>query len=311
MIDQAIIIHDKTRLEQLIERFHSRAQARFFIERSGGNYSQYEEEHQVFYRSLEKITRSLGTHLRQKRILRQYLPSFIFSSNQVILIAGQDGLVANAAKYVGAQPIIGINPDPQRYDGILLPYTPDNFHTGLQQVLDGGFYTDHVTMAEVTLKDGQRLLAFNDIFIGPSTHRSARYEIRYRGQSETQSSSGIIISTGAGSTGWLSSVYNMTRSVSQTLSGAEVLSSPTLPWDTEELIFVVREPFLSRHSSISITTGKIACGETLQIESRMPAQGVIFSDGIESDFLHFDAGAVASIGIADQRACIVKSQKPS
>ncbi|MEZ4775523.1 MAG: sugar kinase [Bacteroidia bacterium] len=307
MIDQAIVIHDKTRLEQLIERFNSKAQAKFYIERSGGNFYTYEEEHQAFYQSLDQVIRTLGNRLRYKRILREYLPSFIFASNQVILILGQDGLVANAAKYVDTQPIIGINPDPLRYDGVLLPFTPGNFLTGLTQVLDNDFSASYVTMAEARLKDGQSLLAFNDLFIGPATHRSARYELRFRGQTEIQSSSGIIVSTGAGSTGWLSSVFNMAQSVSHMISGSQPIQSPALPWNTRELIFVVREPFLSRHSAISLTAGKIASGEMLEIESRMPHQGVIFSDGIESDFLRFDSGAITQIGISDRQACLVKT----
>lgn len=309
MIDQAIVIHDKTRLEQLIERFNSKAQAKFYIERAGGNFHTYEEEHQTFYQSLDQVTRILGNRLRHKRILRQYLPSFIFSSNQVILILGQDGLVANAAKYVNGQPIIGINPDPGRYDGVLLPFKVANFLSGLTQVLDNDFSEGNVTMAEVKLQDGQSLLAFNDLFIGPASHRSARYELRFRGQTEIQSSSGIIVSTGAGSTGWLSSVYNMAQSVSHMFAGSLPLPSPALPWNTQELIFVVREPFLSRHSAISLTAGKISTGEMLEIESRMPHDGVIFSDGIESDFLRFDSGTIAGIGISDRQACLVQSSR--
>jgi hypothetical protein len=32
----------------------------------------------------------------------------------------------------------------------------------------------------------------------------------------------------------------------------------------------------------------------------MPENGVIFSDGIEADFLEFSSGMVASIGVADR-----------
>ena len=50
------------------------------------------------------------------------------------------------------------------------------------------------------LNDGQRLLAFNDFLIGHRTHVSARYRLTWHGRTETQSSSGILVSTGAGST---------------------------------------------------------------------------------------------------------------
>jgi len=61
-------------------------------------------------------------------------------------------------------------------------------------------------MAQVLLNNGQRLLAVNDLFVGARTHVSARYRLRYKGLDEDQSSSGLIISTGAGSTGWYRSI---------------------------------------------------------------------------------------------------------
>jgi len=55
-------------------------------------------------------------------------------------------------------------------------------------------------MARARLNDGQELLALNDLFIGRRTHVSARYALRVGDYVEDQSSSGIIVSTGAGST---------------------------------------------------------------------------------------------------------------
>ena len=136
MIDQAILIRDKTRLEQLIERFNSKAQAQFYIERSGGNFQQYEAEHQQFYQSLESVIKQLSGKMRFKVLMRSFLPSFIFARNQVVIVLGQDGLVANTAKYVDHIPIIGVNPDPKRYDGILLPFHYQNWLPALEKVVD-------------------------------------------------------------------------------------------------------------------------------------------------------------------------------
>ncbi len=122
---------------------------------------------------------------------------------------GQDGLVANTAKYAGAQPIVAVNPEPIRFDGILLPFLPDQARTAVGQVLDAKAAVREVTLADATLNDGQRLLAFNDLFLGARSHVSALYRIVCGKRSETQSSSGVLVSTGAGSTGWISSVFNM------------------------------------------------------------------------------------------------------
>jgi hypothetical protein len=67
----------------------------------------------------------------------------------------------------------------------------------------------------------------------------------------------------------------------------------------------VREPFLSRHSQAAIVAGLLQSGEELLLESLMPSGGVIFSDGMEADFLQFNSGAIAHIRAAEQRARLV------
>jgi hypothetical protein len=78
-------------------------------------------------------------------------------------------------------------------------------------------------------------------------------------------------------------------------------------WDDNKLVFVVREPFHSKYSDISITAGFITKEIRLRIESLMPSQGLIFSDGIEADFLNFNSGSVVEIGIAEQKALIINN----
>jgi hypothetical protein len=70
-------------------------------------------------------------------------------------------------------------------------------------------------------------------------------------------------------------------------------------------VYVVREPFASKQSRITHVAGVIAAGESLVLESRMPTGGVIFSDGVETDALAFDSGAIARIGAAEQRTRLV------
>ena len=175
-----------------------------------------------------------------------------------------------------------------------------------------------VTLAEVLLGDGQKLLAFNDLFVGARTHVSARYRLRWCKKEEAQSSSGVLISTGAGSTGWLSSVFQMARGVARFALGARSgweaeeggtkappgLPSP-LPWDTRSLVFVVREPFVSCHSTAEVVAGLVDQERELRLESLMPSGGVIFGDGMEDDYLAFDSGSMATIRPAPQQARLV------
>ena len=304
-LENAIIIRDKTRLEQLIERFNSKEQARFYIERSGGDFNSYEEEHEIFYKALREVEKTIKDHLKFKLLYRSFLSTYIFSESDLLIILGQDGLLANTAKYVQGFPMIGINPDPDRYDGVLLNFSSKDFRNNLKRILQGNFETKQVTMAKASLNDGQELLAFNDFYIGANSHVSSRYSIEFNGQKENQSSSGIIISTGAGSTGWLSSIFNMAGNVNRFINKDANRNNFTLGWNENKLVFMVREPFLSRSSKIDLGCGIININNSLQIESHMSAGGVIFSDGIESDFLKFNAGAVVSITIAENKANII------
>lgn len=313
MYEKVVIVTRKTRLDELIERFNTRAQAKFYVEHAGGNYEDYEKEHAAYGTALDIVKKQLRFDLKTQIIDRSLVPTFLFSEKDLIVAVGQDGLVANTAKYTGDQPIIGVNPDPTQFDGILTPTSPNKTGDSVDRLLKGTATIQNVTLAEAVLNDRQRLLAFNDLFIGARTHVSARYSIEYKKKVELQSSSGILVSTGAGSTGWLSSVFNMVAGVNEMfLNGSAQSSFPNksndrLEWDWDEnkIAFVVREPFVSRHSSAATVFGLIEGGEEIVIESRMPAGGVIFSDGVESDFLAFNSGAIAHIRASKQKSHIV------
>lgn len=303
-IEYAIIVKNKTRLEMLTERFNTKAQARFYIERSGGVFEDYQVEHEKFKDSLALMQRQLSRVIKNKIVERNFLPSFIFSKNQVVIVIGQDGLVANTAKYVNEVPIIAVNPDSERYDGYLLPFKPTNFIGAVEKVIANKFNSKTVVLAEAVLNDGQRLLAFNDLFIGAASHVSARYKISYNQKTEEHSSSGIIISTKSGSTGWLSSIFNMTFGMDQFMEndGAEKKMANL---KDDQLMFTVREPFLSKKTQTDIIAGIVTDQSKLVLESYMPNNGVIFSDGIESDFLSFNSGAIATIGVAKEKVKLV------
>lgn len=306
-IEYAIIVKNKTRLESLIERFNTKAQAKFYIERSGGNFEDYEIENFNFQQSLSSVQRQLSKVIKNKIIDRSFLPSFLFNEKQVVIVIGQDGLVANTAKYVNEIPIVAVNPDIDRYDGFLLPFDPDNFIHGVEQVMLGNYYSHIATLAEAKLNDGQRILAFNDLFIGASTHISARYKISYSKKTEEQSSSGIIVSTQSGSTGWLSSVFNMTFGMHNYIEKNNA-KKKIVELKDDQLMFVVREPFQSRKTQTSVSAGILSGHTKLVLESFMPTSGVIFSDGIEADFLNFNSGSIATIGTAKEKAKLVTLQ---
>jgi NAD kinase len=328
-VDQKIIlVTRKTRLAEVLERFHTRSQAKFYLMRAReiedlrkepsprrqrgsrtlelprreGDFSEYQAEDDVYRRSLETLERELDFGLKVQRVDRSFLPTLVFGPEDIVVTVGQDGLVANTAKYALGHPIVAVNPDPERIDGVLLPFTTGEAAGAVRAILDRRARYREVTLARAELADSQVLLAFNDLFIGNRTHVSARYRIELGLRSEPQSSSGVLVSTGAGSTGWLSSVFNMAEGMSQAFEGGIAGQRIRLEWQDPRLAFVVREPFVSRQSRAEVVAGLIEPGRELVVESFMPSNGVIFSDGVEADFLEFNTGAIARIHAAKERA---------
>src|SRR5437588_256538 len=122
------------------------------------DFDEYEREDAAYHRALETIQRDLDFGLPIKVLDRSFVPNFDFWSCAVVVVVGQDGLVANTAKYVGDLPIVAINPDPQRIDGILLPFEAPQARAVVAEVLEGRFKQRRVTLAQVNLNDGQKML---------------------------------------------------------------------------------------------------------------------------------------------------------
>jgi len=297
-----ILVVRRTRLDELIARYNTMDQARFYIERLGSDFSDYMREDAEYKKSAtraEALLRSLG---RVQVLQREYLSNFIFGDADTVVCLGQDGLVANTLKYLDRQVVLGVNPDPGRWDGALLPFAVDDLEKIVPEVFKGGRDIATVTMAKATLGDGQSLYAVNDLFIGASSHVSARYAVSVGGKSEKQSSSGVIVSTGLGSTGWLKSVIAGAAGVASAVANIKV-DTATLgqtAWDAEYLTYCVREPFPSNTTGVSIVHGRITKDQPMMVESHMAGIGVIFSDGIERDFLEFNSGMKATITVADK-----------
>jgi NAD kinase len=305
--NKIVLIVRHTRLDELIARFNTEAQARFYIEHLGADFSEYQAEDRTYKGAVRETEEILAHHGRLQVVGRSFVPSFLFGPADTVVVLGQDGLVANVLKYLDGQPLIGVNPDAQRWEGVLLPFTVTDLDRLLPEVFAARRAIREVTMAQARLNTGETLCAVNDLFLGPQSHTSARYTLRIGDRSEPQSSSGIIVSTGLGSTGWLRSVLAGATGIASALAGRPIEGADQRPfaWDSDDLYFSVREPWPSKTSAANITFGKITAAAPLVVESQMPEHGVIFSDGIESDFLRFNAGTLATIAIAGKKGRLV------
>lgn len=303
-LNKVVLVKRRTRYEELKKRYNTVEQARFYIEHLGADFSDYEREDAAYNFALETVRALVRPLARLQEIDREYLPNMIFGADDIVIALGQDGLVANVMKYLSGQPLIGVNPDSARFDGVLLPFEAGDLERLLPKVIKGSFSVKNVAMGKAESKDGQILYAVNDFFVGVGNHTSARYLIKYGKHVENQSSSGIIISTGFGMTGWHKSVMAEFRGLARAFNLSPI-REPSYEWDRRELTFQVREPYPSRFTQAELVYGKVTDGESLVLTSSMSENGVVFSDGIFEDAIEFNAGMEIRISVAEQTGKLV------
>jgi NAD kinase len=292
---RAVLVHRRTELDELLWRHGTLGQAAFFLKSRGRAVEEVEERHAAVTAAIAAVSAAIPADWRRGTVERADLPRFGFDPEDIVIAVGQDGLVANLAKYLDGQLVVGINPEPDRNPGVLVPHPPSSAArllraTGrpaeLASVTELTPVTE-LTMVQADTDDGQRLTALNELYIGQPTHQTARYALALPdGAAEDQASSGLIVSTGTGATGWCRSAWLERR------------SSLTLPSPAERrLAWFVREAWPSPATGTTRTEGELAAGQalTLSVESD---RLVIFGDGIEADAIELSWGQSARIALS-------------
>jgi NAD kinase len=292
---RVVVVTRATDYDALLARHGTREAARFFLETRGQSIDDAEARHRRFEASLNTVLQGIPVQWRRNRVDRGDLSRFVFEPGDAIVAVGQDGLVANAAKYLDGQLVIGVNPDPERFDGVLVLHRAERAAKLLRGVAEGRVEVEERTMVEALLDDGQRLLALNEVFVGHRTHQSARYRLRHAAREERHSSSGMLVATGTGATGWA-------RSIQLTRHSDLALPAPAEP----RLAFLVREAFPSVATGTSLVDGILGERDVLEVTSEMNEGGTVFGDGIESDRIDFGWGLRARLRVARERLRLVR-----
>jgi NAD kinase len=304
-IDKIVVVMQPTQLDELVQRFATREQARFYIEHMGGQFAAYEDAHAAYQDARETLRAALPKGVRVQWIDRSFLPTFLFGPEDLVVTLGRDGLVVNTAKYLAGQPVLALNPDPARIDGVLLPFTVAEAPAAFAAIKSDACGRRSLVMAKAELNDGQSLHAVNDLFVGAKSHVSARYRLKFNDVEEDQSSSGIIISTGTGSTGWYRSILTGAAAIVEMHAPGRgalaVRDQYAFDGELEHLVFTIREPFISKTSGADLAFGLITPEDPLEVISHMPRNGVLFGDGVEEDFLQFNSGTTARISPSEKR----------
>ncbi|MFD6700090.1 MULTISPECIES: hypothetical protein [unclassified Microbacterium] len=282
---RAVVVHRASEWTELLARHGTRGQVEFFLQQRGQSPADVAAHHDQLEAALATVAAGIPTEWRRADVERAGLPRFAFEPEDVLLVVGQDGLVANVAKYLDAQPVIGVDPSPGRNAGVLVPHPPAAAAALLRQVHDGRAGVCERAMVEVHSDDGQSLVALNEIMIGQPGHQSARYLLEVGGHAERQSSSGVIVGTGTGSSGWC-------RSIARIQAPQLALPGPT----DAALAWFVREPWPSPTTGAELVAGRLE-GDTLALRVESDTL-VAFGDGVESDRLNLGWGQRVTVGLS-------------
>ena len=267
-----VVVHRRTWLAELLEVHSTLGAVEFFLNGRGLGIETLRAADEAQRRTLDAVSNAVPAQWRYAEVERGQLSRFLFEPDDLVVVVGQDGLIPNVSKYLRDQPVFGISPDAP---GALCSHSPEDLRDLLAGRGSPG--TEVRTMVEAIVDDGQRLRALNEIFAGDRGHQSARYDLRVGGSVETQSSSGVVVGTGTGSSGWLASLWEQNR------------PGFGLPAATSgEIAYFVREAWPSGTTGTSLTAGLLAEGEGLELSARSTL--VVFGDGIERDFLRLEWG---------------------
>ncbi len=289
---RVVLVDRRPELDELVDRHSTRGQAEFFLRTRGRSLADVQSAHDAEMAARHQVIAAVPPQWTVAEVDREDLSRFLFLPGDHVVVVGRDGLVANVAKYLDGQPVIGIAPGGGLPPGALVRCA---LRQGIDLVrsLEAGsaLAVDELTMVRADLDDGQSLIALNEVYIGHASHQSARYALAVGERSEEQSSSGLIVATGAGSTGWAASLAHD--------RGGRRLPAPT----DDALSWFVREAWPSRWTGVELTDGTLEDGADLHVRVQSD-QLVAFGDGIESDRLVASWGQELTVGIADRHLAL-------
>ncbi|WP_328751108.1 hypothetical protein OHT57_36960 [Streptomyces sp. NBC_00285] len=292
---RAVLVHRTTEYEELVSHHGTHGQAAFFLSSRGRDIEEVAERHHRARRAIAEVTAAIPLTWRQARVERADLDRFLFAPEDVVVVVGQDGLVANVAKYLSGQPVLGIDTEPGRNPGILVRHRPAQA-AALLRAAALGTAADELTMVEAVADDTQRLVALNEIYLGAAGHQTARYRLGLEGDGgvvEAQASSGVLVGTGTGATGWV-------RSVWQERGGGLRLPGPT----EDRLLWFVREAWPSPVTGTSLTAGELPAPSRLRLTVESERL-IAFGDGMETDAVELTWGQTVDVGICRERLRLV------
>jgi NAD+ kinase len=203
-------------------------------------------------------------------------------TDQLVITVGGDGTVLDTSHYCERAPLLGVNSDPEQSVGALCIANQSNIRDILLQIMANTLQPSPIQRLNITLHGlTKKIKALNDVlYCHQNPAATSRYYISTRGISESHRSSGVWISTPAGSTAAIFSC-----------------GGPALPMEANEAIFQVREPYWCDPPKAQLFANRLGPADTLTIRSNM-TDAHIYVDGPHKSY-EVPFGESVAIGLAE------------
>lgn len=221
---------------------------------------------------VERVLASSG--IAFDTIVRHDSDCFVIDHDLVITVGG-DGTFLDASHSIVSEsdearrvPLFGVNSAPESSFGNYCNATASNFEIMLARIVSGKEYCHDLTRLVASI-DGVRvdIPVLNEVFVaGPNAAATARYDLSVGGETSSQRSSGLIIATATGTTGFLHSAGGKVIALNTRKFAYQVLARFGLPDDRNTL-----------------NAGYVPFDQVLEVESTMNI-GKIYIDGPHAEY---------------------------
>jgi len=271
MIDEKeiAIVTKMTKVEYDMKRLKlSYGQLIAFYKREGVNWQRITESNDRQMAGLEKLKKIFPNAriIKREELSKEKLKDF-----KLIISYGGDNHFQYVTHFVDDQLILGMNSDPKRSEGALTCVSVD-YLDDRDNILNEDFKMEDWTRLEVSI-NGKIVdeLAASDIFIGEKVrYQMSRLLIKYKDKNYEQKGSGIVIATGAGSTGWYRSASRYIKSNNETVSNQD-----------KKFVFIFTEPYSWKLTKMDLTQGEVGESETLEVTSLCDFQAIVAIDALK------------------------------
>ena len=308
-LERVYIACKKTTLEFLQERYgqdYPRQVGLFDLD-----IDEVESEHEEHYRTLDSLVDALREAGIEPRVLarRIYLTGS-FDGSDLVVSFGGDGEMLDVSRYItGSEPVLGIR-STSRSRGYLLLSPALGFRDMAARLVGGDFRVESWTRIKGVLENGFHRIedhALNEVYAGDRfSVGTSRYTLRIDDREERHRSSGVLVVTGTGSTGWYANIVKN--------DGGGFGYGRPFPRTSVQLRYLVRDPI--RIDELELTHGAIEPGMDFSIKSTMNSDGVLSFDCSKISYENpraypFNRGSVVTLGISNRPLQVIRMEPAS